>query len=56
VAYPTDPDFQFYLTPLDIALQSALIGENDPAEALRVAANAIQSALAQAKATPTPAP
>jgi arabinogalactan oligomer/maltooligosaccharide transport system substrate-binding protein len=54
VPYPSNPDFQLYLTPLDVALQSTLVGQTPPAEALNNAEQAVLNALAQAKATPTP--
>ncbi|MCU0488545.1 MAG: extracellular solute-binding protein [Anaerolineales bacterium] len=54
--YPSAPEMNLYLGPLDLALQSVLRGGAAPAEALTTAEQAILIALAQANATPTPAP
>ena len=53
-AYPTIPEFEFFPTALDAALQSTLLGSTPPAEALSSAETVILAALAQAQATPTP--
>jgi maltose-binding protein MalE len=56
VAYPALPEMQDYLGPLDVALQSVLHGNTSPEEALNTAEQAILTALALNKATPTPNP
>jgi maltose-binding protein MalE len=55
-AYPAQPEFQYYLAPLDAALQAALRGNTPPAEALSAAEQAIRAILEQMRATATPSP
>lgn len=53
-AYPTVPEIRFFPAALDAALQSVLLGNVPPAEALSSAEGVIRAALAQAQVTPTP--
>ena len=54
VPYPTNPELQVYLAPLDAALQSFLTGKATADEALNTAEQLILAQLSQIKATLTP--
>jgi len=54
VPYPTNPELQVYLAPLDAALQSFLTGKASAEEALNAAEQLILAQLEQIKATVTP--
>lgn len=53
-AYPIAPEIEFYLAPLDIALQDYLTRDVPASEALATAEQAIQAAIEQSRATPVP--
>lgn len=56
VAYPTLPQIEAYVAPMDVALQTFFTSDIAPVEALNMAYLGIQSALAGLQETPTPAP
>ena len=53
-AYPTNPQIEAYIGPVDVAMRSFFDGQLSAPDALKAAADAITNSLTGASATPTP--